>query len=210
MRSHFGPSRVGNAQTLYRKYVKRILDIAGALAILVLLSPILLIVAITIRVCDGSPVLFRQERPGLKTRTFTLVKFRTMDPETFGGSVSSRTTCLGKWLRALSLDELPQAVNVLRGEMSMVGPRPLLEEYLTLYDSEQQRRHDVRPGITGLAQVRGRNSLSWDEKLHLDTVYVDQSSFLLDLRICLMTIGAVLSRRSIDPPTVGGTQHGRH
>ena len=181
--------------------MKRLMDIILAGAALVLLSPVLLLVALAIRATMGSPVLFRQERPGLAGRPFGIVKFRTMrdlapdaaEPE----SDEARLTRLGRFLRATSLDELPELWNVVRGDMSLVGPRPLLMRYLPLYSPEQARRHEVRPGLTGWAQVKGRNALSWSEKFALDIWYVDHRSVWLDLRIIAMTVWQVIARRGI-------------
>jgi sugar transferase EpsL len=179
---------------------KRALDIAIASAGLIVLSPLFLIIASAIRVTMGTPVFFRQFRPGYKARPFTVVKFRTMlgygsQVETY--SDGARLTRLGKFLRQFSLDELPQLWNVLKGEMSLVGPRPLLTEYMQSYTPEQARRHDVKPGITGWTQVNGRNDLSWDQKFALDLWYVDHRSFWLDVRILAMTVGKVLRREGV-------------
>lgn len=180
---------------------KRALDVVAAAVILLLLSPLLAVVAIAIRVTMGRPVFFRQVRPGLRARPFTVVKFRTMSGD---GSVivdtskdAERLTKLGKVLRGLSLDELPQLWNVLTGDMSLVGPRPLLMEYLDLYSPEQARRNNVKPGITGWAQVKGRNAMDWDRKLAFDVWYVDHQSLWLDLKIIGMTIWKVLTRDGI-------------
>jgi lipopolysaccharide/colanic/teichoic acid biosynthesis glycosyltransferase len=163
---------------------------------LLLLSPLMLVIALAIRLTMGSPVLFRQLRPGLRGEAFELVKFRTMrrlvTADVVPAEDAQRLTRLGRFLRASSLDELPELWNVLRGEMSLVGPRPLLMRYLPLYTPEQARRHDVRPGLTGWAQVNGRNALSWEEKFALDLWYVDNRSLLLDLRILLLTVWRVL------------------
>ena len=176
--------------------MKRLLDMLVAGFALVLLSPLLLAVAIAVRATMGSPVLFRQQRPGLEGKPFELVKFRTMRRLTTGDVVPAederRLTRLGRFLRASSLDELPELWNVLKGEMSLVGPRPLLMRYLPLYSPEQARRHEVRPGLTGWAQVNGRNALSWEEKFALDLWYVDNRSLLLDLRILLLTVWRLL------------------
>lgn len=180
--------------------VQRPVDICVAAAILALLSPVFLGVAVLIAIRLGRPVLFRQPRPGLRGRVFTLVKFRTMldvDEQRDLISDSDRLTALGRMLRATSLDELPTLWNVLRGDMSLVGPRPLLMHYLELYTPEQARRHLVRPGITGLAQVRGRNALSWEEKFALDVWYVDHRSIALNARICVETFLTVLRRDGI-------------
>ena len=181
--------------------MKRLVDIFLSSAMLVLLSPIMAIVAIAVRIDLGAPVLFRQVRKGLKGRPFTLYKFRTMRGAHSGELApdrdEERLTAFGRRLRASSLDELPELWNVLRGDMSLVGPRPLLMRYLPLYSAEQMRRHDVRPGLTGWAQVNGRNALTWEEKFKLDVWYVDHRSFLLDLRILLLTVAAVFMRQGI-------------
>ncbi len=180
---------------------KRVFDILGAGIGLLALSPVLLAVALMIRRRMGRPVFFRQVRPGLHGRPFEMIKFRTMrdaaDAEGNPLSDSERLTRLGRFLRSSSLDELPELWNVLRGEMSLVGPRPLLMEYLPLYSPEQARRHEVRPGITGWAQVNGRNAISWDERFALDVWYVDNRSLRLDLRIIWLTVRKVLKREGI-------------
>ena len=179
--------------------VKRTIDVGVALALSIAMSPFLLLLTLIVRVTMGSPVLFRQTRAGLGGRPFTLLKLRTMrlpgSGETSIGSDDARLTRVGSWLRRTSLDELPQLLNVLRGEMSLVGPRPLLPEYLPRYSAEQARRHAVRPGITGLVQVSGRNALSWSDRLSLDVWYVDHRSTWLDLSILGRTVLAVLSGR---------------
>ena len=181
--------------------MKRLFDIQLSLAVLLLLSPALFCAAIAIRTTMGSPILFRQKRPGRLGRAFELLKFRTMtDARDQTGKRlpdGNRITWLGNALRKTSLDELPSLWNVLRGEMSLVGPRPLLMEYLERYDEEQARRHEVTPGVTGWAQINGRNSISWTEKLALDVWYVDHWSLALDLRILLRTFGKVLLREGI-------------
>jgi len=180
---------------------KRALDLALTVPALIVLSPVFALVALAVRASLGSPVIFKQRRPGIHERPFTLYKFRTMrDARDAQGALlpdSRRLTRLGAFLRATSLDELPELVNVLRGDMSLVGPRPLLMEYLPLYSPEQRRRHDVRPGVTGLAQVNGRNALTWREKFALDIEYVDHVSVGLDLRILLLTIGSVVRSEGI-------------
>jgi len=181
--------------------LKRFVDFSGALLLLVLLAPVLVIVGIAVRVGHGKPVIFRQQRPGLHGQPFTMYKFRTMKNvrDKHGKLLpdKNRLTKLGRFLRATSLDELPELVNVLKGEMSFVGPRPLLMEYLPRYSPFQARRHEVKPGITGWAQVNGRNSISWEEKFELDVWYVDNRSFLLDCRIILMTLLKVFQREGI-------------
>jgi lipopolysaccharide/colanic/teichoic acid biosynthesis glycosyltransferase len=181
--------------------LKRAFDILCAAILLLLLSPLLIVTAAVIRMTMGSPVLFRQQRPGQGGKPFTILKFRTMrDARRRDGTLlddGERLTGLGGALRASSIDELPELWNVLRGDMSLVGPRPLIMEYLPRYSPEQARRHDVRPGITGWAQVNGRNALSWDEKFRLDVWYVDHQSFLLDLKILALTAWTVVARRGI-------------
>ncbi len=179
--------------------MKRAFDVLSASLGMIVLAPLLLVLAALIRWKMGSPVLFRQRRPGLHGRVFELVKFRTMTIPDGSGEPSDevRLTGLGKFLRATSLDELPELWNVVRGDMSLVGPRPLLEEYLPLYSPEQARRHEVLPGITGYAQINGRNSLSWEQKFALDVWYVDHRSFSLDLKILWLTVIKTLRREGI-------------
>jgi lipopolysaccharide/colanic/teichoic acid biosynthesis glycosyltransferase len=179
---------------------KRTLDLAGSVALLLVTSPVLAIAALAIRATMGVPVLYRQKRTGLDARTFTLVKLRTMAPAPPDTADADRITSLGRWLRSTSIDELPQLWNVLRGDMSLVGPRPLLPEYLDRYTPEQARRHAVRPGLTGLAQVSGRNALTWAEKFELDVWYVDHASLALDLRILWRTARCVLRGRGVAAP----------
>ena len=180
---------------------KRATDVIASLLLLVLLSPVLVVVTIVVLATMGRPALFTQERPGLDGRPFRLIKFRSMSdrrgPDGALLSDAERLGRAGRFLRASSLDELPELVNVLRGDMSLVGPRPLLMDYLPLYSAEQSRRHEVRPGLTGLAQVSGRNALGWDEKFALDVRYVDQWSMMLDFRILAATAWQVVSRRGI-------------
>lgn len=192
---------------IYEKYVKRILDVIISAISLVVLSPVLLIVAILVRIKLGSPVIFRQERPGRIDRKsgkeiiFSLYKFRTMtDQRDEEGNLlpdEVRLTRFGKLLRSTSLDELPELYNILRGDMSIVGPRPLLVKYLPLYSEEQRHRHDVRPGITGLAQVNGRNSISWEEKFEWDIKYIEKLSFYEDLKVICKTISVVFKKEGI-------------
>jgi sugar transferase EpsL len=181
--------------------MKRVVDIFVSFVFLVLLSPLMLLVAVLVRVRLGSPVLFRQARPGLKGKTFYLLKFRTMTNEVDSSGTllpdERRLPKFGKFLRAASIDELPSLWNVIRGDMSLIGPRPLLPEYLELYSAEQSRRHDVRPGITGLAQVSGRNDLPWDKRLELDVWYVDHQTAWLDLKICVKSVWKVLSSEGV-------------
>ena len=181
--------------------IKEVFDRTSAFIGLVLLSPIIFLLALLIRLNLGSPVLFCQQRPGLRAVPFNIFKFRTMtDERDASGALlpdDVRLTSLGKWLRKLSLDELPQLFNVIKGDLSLVGPRPLLMEYLPLYTPEQARRHDVKPGITGWAQVNGRNAISWEEKFQLDVWYVDHQSFWLDLKILWMTVMKVVKSEGI-------------
>ena len=203
-------TRVGNHQAAsvadHEKSVgnldmKRIFDVCVSLFGLVVAAPVMLLVALAIRLTMGAPVLFHQVRPGLHGRPFTLLKFRTMTDERDGeGRLlpdGQRLTRLGRLLRATSLDELPELVNVLRGEMSLVGPRPLLLSYLDRYTPEQARRHQVLPGITGWAQVNGRNALEWEKRLAMDAWYADHCSFWLDARILVMTLLKVISREGV-------------
>lgn len=181
--------------------MKRTTDFITALCLLILFSPIMLVVAFLVSRKLGSPVLFSQVRPGLYDKPFRMIKFRTMtDTRDVNGELlpdSVRLTSFGKFLRASSLDELPELWNVLKGDMSLVGPRPLLVEYLLLYTPEQSRRHEVRPGITGWAQINGRNAITWEEKFKLDVWYVDNQSFWLDLKILFLTLKKVFVREGI-------------
>ncbi len=181
--------------------MKRLIDLTAASVVFILLSPLFLTLYVLIKVKLGFPVLFKQERAGINGTAFTLYKFRTMTSETDGkGELlpdAERLTPFGNLLRDLSLDELPQLINVIKGDMSLVGPRPLLIEYLTYYTPEQMKRHLVKPGITGWAQVHGRNTLSWEEKFKLDTWYVRHISTRLDLKILLMTIKKVVKKEGI-------------
>jgi len=183
---------------------KRLFDLLAASLGLLVISPVLLAVAILVRIYHGSPVLFGQKRPGLHGQPFRIFKFRTMtDARAADGSPlpdEQRLTRLGRFLRASSLDELPELFNVLRGEMSLVGPRPLLMQYLERYSPEQSRRHDVLPGITGWVQVNGRNALTWEDKFRLDVWYVDHWSFWLDLKILFLTVSKVFKREGISQP----------
>ena len=184
--------------------VKRVVDILVSLTLLVVLLPVALLLAIVIRLQLGAPVIYSQSRPGLKCVTFRIYKFRSMtEQRDENGEIlpdAQRLTRLGRFLRATSLDELPTLWNVLKGDMSLVGPRPLLVEYLPLYSKEQNRRHEVKPGVTGWAQVNGRNAISWSDKFKLDVWYVDNQSLSLDLRIVAMTLKSVLLREGISHP----------
>lgn len=181
--------------------MKRLFDFLVALFALLILLPVITVVSIIIRLKLGSPILFTQDRPGLNGKIFEMMKFRTMlDGKDKQGNLlpdCERMTSLGKFLRSTSLDELPGLFNVLKGDMSLVGPRPLLSQYLPLYTSEQARRHNVRPGITGWAQVNGRNAISWEQKFKLDLWYVDNQSLLLDFKILLLTVKKVFVREGI-------------
>lgn len=181
--------------------MKRLFDIVISSILLVFLAPILLILTGLTLYFHGKPILFKQKRPGLDGNIFNMYKFRTMTNEcNANGQLlpdAQRLTIFGKWMRAMSLDELPELFNVVRGDMSLVGPRPLLVEYLKLYNDEQARRHDVRPGITGWAQVNGRNAIDWEQKFALDVWYVKNQSFWLDIKILFMTVAKVLNRSDI-------------
>ena len=181
--------------------MSRIFDLLFSSVLLIIVLPILIVVSILVMILLGRPILFYQKRPGLHAKPFMMVKFRTMlDVRNPSGELlsdSERLTKFGYFLRSTSLDELPELWNVVKGDMSLVGPRPLLMEYLDLYSPEQERRHEVRPGITGLAQVNGRNALSWEDKFKLDVWYVDNQSFLLDMKILLMTVKKVVVREGI-------------
>lgn len=184
-----------------QRALKRLIDMVVAALALIVLSPLIAIVALLVRAKLGSPILFRQVRPGLKGRPFTMVKFRTMldDRDEIGAPRpdSERLTGFGRWLRSSSLDELPELWNVLKGDMSLVGPRPLLMQYLPLYSAEQARRHNVPPGITGWAQINGRNAISWDQKFALDVWYVDNWNLVLDAKILAASLKSVFSRHGI-------------
>lgn len=186
---------------MYEKVVKRILDFLCSLSLFIVLSPILLLLWILVRVKLGSPALFKQERPGKDEKVFTVYKFRSMNEKKDDkGNLlpdEDRLTRFGNLLRRTSLDELPELINILKGEMSFVGPRPLLIKYLSRYNKIQARRHEVRPGLTGYAQINGRNAITWEKKFELDVYYVDHVSFLLDLKIVFGTIGKVLKRDDI-------------
>jgi len=187
--------------TFYRMRGKRLFDLGLTVPTLIIFSPLLLSIAAAVRIFIGRPLLFTQARPGIEGRPFTIYKFRTMaDKRDEKGEPlpdSLRLTRFGRLLRSTSLDELPELINVLKGEMSLVGPRPLLMEYLPLYSAEQARRHDIRPGITGWAQVNGRNALSWEEKFELDVWYAGNVSFWLDVKILFITVIKVLKREGI-------------
>jgi sugar transferase EpsL len=189
---------------MYLRSGKRLFDLLVALCGMVLLSPLFLVVALLVRVKLGSPVLFRQRRPGLNGRPFTIYKFRTMtNARDAGGRLlpdAERLTRFGRFLRSTSLDELPELFNVFKGEMSLVGPRPLLMQYLDHYTLQEARRHEVRPGLTGWAQVNGRNAITWERKFELDVWYVDHISPALDLKIIALTVWQTLKREGISQP----------
>ena len=194
-------------------WAKRLFDVIVALLGLVILSPVLLLLAVLVRLVVGPPVLFWQQRPGYKGKPFRIVKFRTM-AEAYDAagkplSDSVRLTSPGRWMRALSLDELPELYNILRGEMSVVGPRPLLMDYLPLYSPEQMRRHDVHPGLTGWAQINGRNAIDWQERFKLDVWYVDHWSFWLDVKIFFLSVWKTLTRQGVNQPGRATTEYFR-
>ncbi len=188
--------------TFYQRWGKRLFDLSLLLPSLIFLLPFLALITMGAYFLSGIPVFFCQDRPGFKGRSFRMYKFRTMTNQMDGRGIplpdAERLTSFGRFLRSASLDELPELFNILKGEMSLVGPRPLLLEYLPLYTPEQARRHEVTPGITGWAQVNGRNAITWEEKFKLDVWYVDHQSFFLDLKILGMTLGKVLKREGIN------------
>lgn len=187
------------------KYVKRILDIISSLLAIIILSPLLAVTSVLVKTKLGSPVLFRQERPGKDEKIFTLMKFRTMtDERDENGELlpdEVRLTKFGKFLRSTSVDELPELFNILKGDMSVIGPRPLLVKYLPRYNEHQHRRHEVKPGLSGWAQVNGRNAISWEEKFDFDVEYVDNYSLLMDIKVLFMTVANVLKRDGISSET---------
>ena len=186
---------------LYRDYIKRFLDIVLSAGAIVVLSPVMAVTVVLVRVKLGSPVLFKQKRPGKDERIFEMYKFRSMtDARDENGELlpdEVRLTSFGKKLRASSLDELPELFNILKGDMSVVGPRPLLVHYLPYYTLNEKKRHDVRPGLTGLAQINGRNNLNWDQRLMMDVQYIEHLTFYGDMKIVFLTIGRVLKRENI-------------
>lgn len=186
----------------YEKYIKRPQDLVLSLIAIIVLSPVLLVIALLVRIQLGSPILFKQQRPGLNGKIFNMYKFRTMtDKRDAKGNLlpdEERLTSFGKILRGTSLDELPELYCILKGDLGICGPRPLLVSYLNLYNEHQNRRHEVRPGLTGYAQVHGRNSVTWEEKFNLDVYYVDHVSFLMDWKIIFQTVITVLKREGIN------------
>ncbi|WP_412036269.1 sugar transferase [Bacillus pacificus] len=200
-------SKVG----IYRRFVKRPMDFMLSSIAIIMLSPVFLIVAFLVKTKLGSPVLFKQERPGLNGTIFKMYKFRTMtDEKNENGELlpdSVRLTTFGKFLRSTSLDELPGLFNIFKGDMSIIGPRPLLVQYLPLYNEHQKRRHEVRPGLSGLAQVNGRNAISWEEKFNYDVEYVDNVSFTTDWKIILLTIKKVFIREGINSETAATMEY---
>ncbi len=195
------PAKVG----IYRRYIKRPMDFILSLCAIIILSPALLMVAIVVRIKLGSPVIFKQKRPGLNEKIFTVYKFRTMTNKKDENSEllpdEVRLTRFGKLLRSTSLDELPELFNILKGDISIVGPRPLLLKYLPLYNNHQKRRHEIRPGLSGLAQVSGRNTISWGDRFDLDIEYIDNVSFVSDWKIIFLTIKKVFVREGINSDT---------
>ena len=206
---------------IYERFIKRPQDAILAIIALILLSPVLVIVALLVRMKLGSPVIFKQQRPGLNNKIFNMYKFRTMtDEKDAEGNLLSddiRLTRFGKLLRSTSLDELPELINIIKGDMSIVGPRPLLVQYLDLYNDHQKRRHEVRPGLSGLAQVNGRNAISWEEKFNLDVEYVENITFINDWKLIFLTIKKVFVREGISSNSTmtmevftGSTSGGNH
>ncbi|PEZ33635.1 sugar transferase [Bacillus thuringiensis] len=200
-------SKVG----IYGRFIKRPMDFILSLIAIIMLSPVFLIVAFLVKTRLGSPVLFKQERPGLNGTIFKMYKFRTMtDEKNENGELladSIRLTKFGKFLRSTSLDELPGLFNIFKGDMSIIGPRPLLVQYLPLYNEHQKRRHEVRPGLSGLAQVNGRNAISWEEKFNYDVEYVENVSFITDWKIILLTIKKVFIREGINSETAATMEY---
>jgi len=187
---------------IYRRFFKRPLDIILALVAIIVLSPVFLLVALLVRINIGSPIIFKQQRPGMNEQIFTMYKFRTMtDERDENGELladSLRLTKFGEFLRSTSMDELPELFNIIKGDMSIIGPRPLLVQYLPLYNKHQKRRHAVRPGLTGLAQISGRNGIGWDEKFNLDVEYVESISFFYDWKIIFLTVKKIIMREGIN------------
>lgn len=196
------PNNQQRMSPMCKLFFKRMFDFLISLCAILLLSPVLLVISLIIKYQQGGDVFFKQERPGLNKRIFKVIKFKTMsDEKDVNGMLlpdKDRITPIGRFIRSTSLDEIPQLLNVLKGDMALIGPRPLLIKYLPLYSDIQSRRHEVRPGITGWAQVNGRNAISWERKLELDVWYVDNFSFLLDLKIVLLTLKKIIKREDIN------------
>lgn len=205
IRGNIKPSFYSPRTSLYKKYIKRPMDFILSLIAIIILSPVLLVVGVLVRTKLGAPIIFKQNRPGFRENIFTLYKFRTMtDERDEKGELlpdNIRLTKFGKFLRSTSLDELPELFNILLGDMSIIGPRPLLVQYLELYNENQKRRHDVRPGLSGLAQINGRNAISWEDRFKLDIEYVDNISFIGDWKIIFLTIKKVFVREGINSET---------
>ena len=199
------PAQQSVKGSVYARHIKRPMDFILSLCAIVVLSPVLLVVAVLVRIKLGSPVIFKQNRPGLNEKIFTLYKFRTMtDAKDENGELlpdEIRLTKFGKLLRSTSLDELPELLNILKGDMSVIGPRPLLIQYIPLYNEHQERRHEVKPGLSGLAQISGRNAISWEEKFNLDVEYVDTISFIGDWKLIFRTLWKAVKRESINSDT---------
>lgn len=195
-------NQLANRKFVYKRFFKRPMDFILSLMAILILSPVFLIIAVLVRVKLGTPILFKQKRPGLNERIFTMYKFRTMtDEKDENGNLlpdNVRLTKFGKFLRSTSIDELPELLNILKGDMSIIGPRPLLVQYLPLYNEHQLRRHEVRPGLSGLAQISGRNAISWEDKFNIDVEYVNSISFIGDWKIIIMTFKKVLVRDGIN------------
>jgi undecaprenyl phosphate N,N'-diacetylbacillosamine 1-phosphate transferase len=195
-------SKVMKKHKIYQRYFKRKIDIFLSFLALIVLSPFLLLVSVLIIIESGMPILFKQKRVGKNNKIFTIYKFRTMknikDKHQNNVSDMQRTTFIGKILRALSIDELPELINIIKGDMSIVGPRPLLVQYIPLYNKHQKRRHEVRPGLSGLTQISGRNTIGWNQKFDLDVKYVDNISFLNDMKIIFLTFFKIFSRENVN------------
>jgi len=211
MQNEVTTAQMPNRKSIYRRLFKRPMDFILSFIALIILSPVLIAIALLVRFKLGSPVIFKQQRPGLNGKVFNIYKFRTMldKRDTNGNPLSDelRLTSFGKFLRSTSLDELPEFFNVLKGDMSIIGPRPLLIQYLSLYNEHQSRRHEVRPGLSGWAQINGRNAIGWEEKFDLDVEYVDSISFMTDLKIILLTFKKVMIREGINSDTAATMEY---
>lgn len=205
LKSCCGDRKVKNKKSIYERFIKRPLDMVVSFLAIILLSPVFLLVAIMVKINLGSPVIFKQQRVGLNENVFVMYKFRTMTEErNENGELlpdDERITQFGKFLRSTSLDELPELFNIFKGDMSFVGPRPLLVQYLPLYNKHQRRRHEVRPGLTGLAQINGRNAINWEQRFKFDVQYADNITFLNDLKILFLTFKVVFKREGINSKT---------